>query len=167
MCPGGKYYCYHQLFFLILVLTFLVNWLFLFGALIEHKIGAKRFLFIYLLSGVVAAFVSGFFYPAALGASAAIYGILGMVIILIPNLKVMILFLPIPMDLWKALLLFMFLDMFVFSHVAVIAHVVGAICGLLYALYLKRERVGFNRKFSSKTHMDTEDIEEYFKTGRI
>jgi hypothetical protein len=141
--------------------------LFLFGPMIEHKIGPKRFIFIYLLAGLVAGFVSSFIYLNALGASGAIYGILGMVMILMPHLKVMPLFIPIPMDLWKALLIFVFLDLFVFSHVAVAAHIVGAVCGILYALYLKKQKISFERRFESKTHMDADDVEEFLRTGRI
>lgn len=141
--------------------------LFLFGSLLEHKLGSKKFLLLYFVSGIVASFISSFFYPATLGASGAIYGILGAIIILIPHLKVMILFLPIPMDLWKALILVAIIDTLLLSNIAVAAHLAGLACGLLFGLYLKKQRKQFNHKFFSKTHMDAEDIEEYVRTGRI
>ncbi len=143
--------------------------LFLFGILLEQKIGAKRFIFIYLATGIIAAFVSSFFYPRALGASGAIMGIIGALIILMPNLRLLFLF-AIPMPLWIAGIvwaLFDFFGIFMPSGIANIAHLVGMGTGLLIGLYLKKQRKDFQRKFSSKTHMDTGDIEEYFKTGRI
>ena len=43
--------------------------LFIFGILIEQRIGSKRFLFAYFLFGIVAGIGASFFYPKALGAS--------------------------------------------------------------------------------------------------
>jgi hypothetical protein len=150
--------------------------LFLFGILLEQKIGAKKFAFIYLLAGIAASVFSSFIYPSltgtvfrALGASGAIMGIIGALIILMPNLRLLFLF-AIPMPLWVAGIIWILIDIFgifVPSGIANIAHLVGIGTGLLFGLYLKRQRKDFQRKFSSKTHMDTEDIEEYFKTGRI
>ncbi len=143
--------------------------LILFGPLLEYKIGAKKFLFIYLLSGIVAAFFSSFFYTRALGASGAIMGMLGAIIILMPNLRLLFLFF-IPMPLWIAGVIWILIDFFgIFmpSNIANIAHLVGIACGLLFGLYLKRQRKQYNKKFTSKTHMDVKDMEEYLKTGII
>jgi membrane associated rhomboid family serine protease len=142
--------------------------LFMFGSLLETRIGTKKFLFIYFLSGIFAAFASSFLYARALGASGAIYGVLGMIVILIPEIRVMPLFLPMPMKLWQALLVFTALDLFVFSGVAVAAHVVGAVVGLVYALTLRKQKTRFyDHGFSKKVHLDPEDIEEYFRKGRL
>ena len=143
--------------------------LLLFGPLLEHKIGAKKFLFIYLLSGIFASFFSSFFYARALGASGAIMGMLGALIILMPNLRLLFLFI-IPMPLWIAGIVWILIDtlrIFIPSGVGNIAHLVGIGCGLLYGLYLKKQKKQFNKKFESKTHMDVDDMEEYLKTGRI
>ncbi|MBW2981486.1 rhomboid family intramembrane serine protease [Candidatus Woesearchaeota archaeon] len=143
--------------------------LFLFGILLEQKIGAKKFAFIYFLTGIIAAFMAGFFYPRALGASGAVMGIIGALIILMPNLRLLFLF-AVPMPLWVAGIIWILIDLlgiFVPSGIANIAHLAGIGSGLLIGLYFKRQRKVYQKKFSSKTHMDTEDIEEYFKTGRI
>ncbi|MBW2966244.1 rhomboid family intramembrane serine protease [Candidatus Woesearchaeota archaeon] len=143
--------------------------LLLFGPLLEHKIGPKKFLFIYLLSGLIASFFSSFFYARALGASGAIMGMLGALIILMPNLRLLFLFI-IPMPLWVAGIVWILIDslgIFFPSGVGNIAHLIGIGCGLLFGLYLKKQRKEFNRKFESKTHMDVEDIEEYLKSGKI
>lgn len=143
--------------------------LLIFGPFLEQRIGAKRFLAIYLISGIIAAFLSSFFYPRALGASGAIMGMLGTLIILMPELRLLVFFV-IPMPLWAAGIMWALMDSFgVFypSGVGNIAHLVGMGCGLLYGLYLKREKVAYNKKFFQKRHLGSGDIEEYFKTGRI
>ena len=117
--------------------------LFLFGPLLEQRIGAKRFLFLYLGSGFVAAFLSSFFYARALGASGAIMGMIGAMIILLPHLR-LLLFFVIPMPLWMAGIAWALIDLFgVFfpSGVGNIAHLVGMGIGLLYGFYLQRGRV--------------------------
>lgn len=139
----------------------------MFGLLLEQRIGSKRFLFIYIFSGLIAAFVSSFIYRAALGASGAIMGMLGVLIILMPELRVLFFFV-IPMSLRVAAIIFALIDLFgIFPGVAHIAHLTGLGCGLMYGLYLKKQKRRFHKKFSSKLHMSTGDIEEYLKTGRI
>ncbi len=143
--------------------------LFLFGPLLEHRIGAKKFLFIYLLSGIIAASASAPFYEAALGASGALMGMLGTLIILMPNLR-LLLFFAIPTPLWVAGIIWVAIDLFgVFmpSGVANIAHLVGMGSGLLYGIYLKKQRKTHEARFEHKTHMDDEDIDEYLRKGKI
>lgn len=143
--------------------------LFLFGPLLEQKIGAKRFLIAYLGSGLIASFISGFFYPSALGASAAIMGMIGALIILMPKLR-LLLFFFIPTPLWMAGIFWALLDVFgVFfpSGVGNIAHLVGMGCGLLYGLALRKEKKKYVKMFSSKSHLDSDDADEYLRSGRI
>ena len=143
--------------------------LFIFGPMLEQRIGTRRFLLIYLASGIIAAFISSFFYKFSLGASGAIMGMIGTLIILMPDLG-MLLFFMIPMPLWIAGVIYAFIDIFgVFfpSGIGNIAHLVGMGTGLLYGLYLKKEKRKFDRKFSSKKHLGSEDIEDYLRTGKI
>lgn len=143
--------------------------LLIFGQLLEQRIGSKRFILIYLLSGIIAALLSSFFYERALGASGAIMGIIGTLIILMPGLG-LLLFFVVPMPLWIAGIIYAAIDAFgIFfpSGIGNIAHLVGMGCGLLYGLYLKKQSKKFHKKFASKKHLESEDIEEYLKTGRI
>lgn len=143
--------------------------LFIFGPLLEQRIGPKRFLLLYFGSGIIAGILSSFFYSRALGASGAIMGMLGTLIILMPDLQIL-LFLIIPMPLWIAGIIFALIDLLgvVYpSGVGNIAHLVGLGIGLLYGLYLKKENKKFHKKFSAKKHLDKEDINDYLKTGRI
>ncbi len=141
----------------------------IFGPLLEQRIGPRRFLLVYIASGLIASFLSSFFYASALGASGAIMGMLGVLIILMPNLQ-LLLFFVIPTPLWLAGIIFALIDIFgvLFpSNVGNIAHLAGLGVGLLYGLYLKKEKHTYNKKFSSKKHLDEKDLEEYLKTGRI
>lgn len=143
--------------------------LFLFGPLLEQKIGPKRFLIVYLVSGIIAGFFTSFVYHAALGASAAIMGMLGAMIIILPNLRLLFLFF-IPMPLWIAGIIWAGLDVFgIFfpSGVGNLAHLIGLATGLLYGLYIKKTTKEFYKKFKSKKHLDKDDFDEYMKSGRI
>jgi len=143
--------------------------LFLFGTVLEQRIGPKRLLLVYFLSGIFAAILSSLFYERALGASGAIMGVIGALIVLMPELRLLFLFI-IPMPLWFAGIIYALMDIFgVFfpSGVGNIAHLVGMGFGLLYGLYLRKQKKKFDKKFSSKKHLESDDIEEYLKTGRI
>ena len=143
--------------------------LFLFGILLEQRIGPKRFLLFYLSAGIIAGFISSFFYERALGASGAIMGIIGALIILMPELQ-LLMFYVVPMPLWLAGIFYALIDIFGIlfpSGVGNIAHLAGMATGLLYGIKLKKEKKRFYRKIASKTHLDDEDMEDYLKTGRI
>ena len=88
--------------------------LFFIGGLIEKILGKKRYLYFYLTSGLLAGLffvLSSLIFKSnfesyAVGASGALFGLIGLMMFLTPNLKVYIMFIPIPMDLWKALVLY-------------------------------------------------------------
>lgn len=143
--------------------------LFMFGPLLEQRIGPERFLLLYIGSGLVAAVLASFFYPAALGASGAIMGMLGVLIIFMPNLRLLFFFF-IPMPLWVAGIVWAIIDtlgIFVPNGVANIAHLAGMATGLLFGLYLKSINRQYKKKFSAKTHLDDSDIDEFLRSGRI
>src|SRR3989338_1221436 len=71
----------------------------MFGSILEQRIGAKRIVLLYFSSGLFASFLSSFFYARALGASGAIYGVIGALIIIMPGLQLLFFFL-IPTPLW-------------------------------------------------------------------
>lgn len=143
--------------------------LYIFGPLLEQRIGANRFLLIYFLSGIIAAFGSSLFYNASLGASGAIMGILGVLIILMPDLRLLFFFM-VPMTLRTAAILMVLIDIFGVFHpsgTANVGHLVGLGSGLVYGLLLKKEKIKFNKKFSVKKDLDSKDVDEYLRSGRI
>lgn len=150
-------------------LLFNIYALVIFGGLLEQRIGQKRFLTLYFLSGIIAGFVASFFYSASLGASGAIMGVLATLIILMPDLKVLFFF-AIPMPFWVAGIVWMLLDIggiFFPSGVGNIAHLVGMAVGFAYGFYLKKQKRRFRRAFSSTTHLSQEEIDNYISKGRI
>src|SRR3989344_107291 len=160
--------------------------LFLFGPLIEERIGPKRFLFIYLLSGIAAALPYTLVPTRSLGASAAIMGIIGVTVMLMPNLR-LLLFFAIPMTLRSAAIVFVILDLFgiFFSPgVANLAHIIGLGCGLLFGYYLMKRKDKYHERITEKAfggiknvHKDRgnasnielskDDIDEYLRYGRL
>ena len=112
--------------------------LFMFGSILENRIGSGRFIFLYLMAGVLGSV--GFMLlnspdSSALGASGAIYGILGALMILMPNMSVYMYFIPIPM--WLAGPIYALIEIFALGRVDSIAHsahILGFFGGALLAL---------------------------------
>jgi membrane associated rhomboid family serine protease len=155
--------------------------LLIFGPLLEQRIGPKRFILAYigtgLLAGIIASEVArvcdflplpgNFCFQSALGASGAILGIIGVTIVLLPNLGIL-LFFVIPMPLWMFGIVIALVDLLgITPGVASAAHLAGLGAGVLYGLHLRGQKKEFHKKFKQKFELDDEDIEEYLKSGRI
>jgi uncharacterized protein len=151
--------------------------LLIFGPILEQKIGPNKFLMVYLVSGIMAALghivLSVFFYGTAapaLGASGAIMGMLGALILLMPNLRLLFLFF-IPMPLWMAGIAWAVIDtvgIFIPTGIANLAHLAGMATGLLFGIYFLGKREKYKRRiYTRKTHMDINDMDDYLKHGRI
>lgn len=128
--------------------------LLIFGPLLEKQVGGNRFLTLFLASGVVGnvayALMAVDKTIPGLGASGAIFGVLGALAVLQPNLIVFVGFAPMPM--WLAGV-FWAVTQFVaafnpYSNIAYSAHVGGLAFGYLYA---KRFKEGTSAKRSRKT----------------
>ncbi|MBD3210298.1 rhomboid family intramembrane serine protease [Candidatus Micrarchaeota archaeon] len=123
--------------------------LFLFGSILERKVSRQEYLLIYFGAGLVGGvayyltYVLGII-PSipALGASGAIYGLLGAVAVLLPNLRIFVWF--IPMTMRQAAILWLvveFLGTFnISSGIASAAHLGGLVFGLIFAWYLKKSQ---------------------------
>jgi uncharacterized protein len=149
-------------------IVFNMMWLFFLGPMLEARIGKKRFLLVYIGSGILAGIGAGFFYPRALGASGAIMGMIGTTIILIPRQIIYLNFMPVP--LWLAGIVFTIVDslgIFIPSNTGNIAHLIGLGVGLIYGLTLKSENKIVIKKFKKKSHLDDNDMEEYMRSGRL
>ncbi|MGM5480716.1 MAG: rhomboid family intramembrane serine protease [Nanobdellota archaeon] len=165
--------------------------LFIFGGLIERRIGSKRFLWVYLGSGLIASLIFALATPEgmAVGASGAIMAVLGLVIILMPELKVLFFFV-IPMSMRTAGIIFALIDLIGFvaggTGIAHIAHLAGLTCGLLVGWYLKRKKKEYQKSTARKSrsyrqssrkspYYDSEktieltkdDVDDYFKYGKL
>jgi len=114
--------------------------LFLFGLMLEGIIGSKKFLWLFMLSGIFANMVSFYWYPNALGASGAIMAVIGCLAVLRPGMTVWAFNLPMPM--FIAAILWVgagILGIFGFGDQGTghLAHVSGIFIGVLYGFYLR------------------------------
>lgn len=120
--------------------------LYMFGPILERKIGSNKFLALFLAAGVIGsifyyAFVALHVTPAlpALGASGAIYGILGALAVLTPDLLVLVFF--IPMSMRNAAVVWVLLEFLgtfdTTSGIASAAHLGGLFFGFALGKYLE------------------------------
>lgn len=138
--------------------------LFIFGPMVEYKIGKKSFFQLYFLAGFGALILHlGVKYlelnyfggdPRTmgipmLGASGAITGVVAAFATLFPNLRVQLLIPPIPMKAKHMALLFIGLDLYLGASgrdtgVAHFAHVGGAIIGFIFIRFMGRDNYRIN-----------------------
>ncbi len=110
----------------------------LFGLILENLIGSRKFLLLFFLSGLFAGMASIPFYNSVLGASGAIFGIIGALAVLKPKMMVFVYGLPMPMIL--ASLIWVGIDIlgvFVPSDIANIAHLSGILVGIVFGIVLR------------------------------
>ncbi len=124
--------------------------LYFFGPSVERYLGTKKFFYLFMLGGILAALsqigagiltaTPGF----VLGASGAILAIMGFLTVLNPNLKVHLYFL-LPLPLWVLTIGFAIISVSLISvggigagGVAQLAHLVGLLIGIVYGERFKR-----------------------------
>lgn len=139
--------------------------LFFIGSLVERILGKKRYFFFYMISGLLAGlffvFSSYLFFPSdletfAVGASGAIFGIAGLMMMLTPNIPLYVMFIPIPIKAKYAIpgLLIVLWLISIAGNVPIgnTAHLGGLLTGLVYGIYLRnkyRKKINYlSRHFS-------------------
>ncbi len=146
--------------------------LILFGTILEKIVGWRRFLTIFFISGVVASigsvivsFIQGTQNIPSIGASGAIFGIIGALAILRPRMMVYVLYFPMPMI--AAAILWALIDVIglfnPYDFVDNSAHLFGMFFGIVFALAI-RHRFGepfFVKKRSADIHISKEEFEEW------
>lgn len=121
--------------------------LFMFGSYLESIVGGRRFVTIYFLAGIagnLAYWGMAFLFFSnipAVGASGAIYGVMGMLAFMRPKLIVYAFGFPMPMIIAAAMwTLIELLGLFVPGAIAHEAHLAGIIVGAIYGRYLKNRQ---------------------------
>jgi len=114
--------------------------LFIFGLILERTIGSRKFVFLFLISGILANIFTFSFYPNSLGASGAIMAVIGCLAVLRPMTAVFSFGIILPMFavaiIW---IIGSFLGIFGFGDqgIGYIAHLSGLFIGVLYGFFLR------------------------------
>lgn len=117
--------------------------LFFFGMNLERLVGEKKFLEIYIISGIVAGaaqmlMTDGF----SFGASGALYGVLGCLAIIAPQIRVYLFFI-IPLSIRAAVLLFALIEYMSLTSmdgIGHMAHLAGILAGLAYGQSMMKQQ---------------------------
>ena len=118
--------------------------LFFFGQVVYRLLGARWFLLLYFVAGMVgnAAYIwLGNPMSVALGASGAIYGLTGALVVMMPTLRVS-LWGIIPMPLWAFVVIFMGIWSIpaINPYIGWQAHLGGFVIGLMAGFFFRRSR---------------------------
>jgi len=140
----------------------------LFGSILEKIIGYKKFLILFFVAGIFSGIASIFFYTAIIGASGAIFGILGTLAILRPKMTVWAMGIPMPMVV--AIIFWGFLDVvgvFYPSGVANVGHLAGLFFGIIVGIKLRNKYKMIEKPKEKKIVISEEEFrnweEEYMK----
>jgi membrane associated rhomboid family serine protease len=127
----------------------------LFGSILEKLIGGKRFLIVFFVTGILANLISVWFYSSSLGASGAIFGVIGALVLVRPGLPIWAFGLPMPMFvagiLWAAGDLIgavAFLSGNAIGNTGNIAHLSGMLWGLVFGYFY---RMGMKPRFQTSS----------------
>jgi len=138
--------------------------LIIFGFILEQLIGSKRFLILFITTGIIANLISFPWSPNALGASGAIMAVIGTLAVLRPMMSVWSFGMILPMFIVAILWVTgSVIGIFGFGNQGVghLAHLSGIVFGLAYGTYL---RVKTTRKrghtfFESKLKIPEESMQ--------
>ncbi|MBI4162704.1 MAG: rhomboid family intramembrane serine protease [Candidatus Aenigmarchaeota archaeon] len=131
-----------------------------FGSILEKFIEARKFAIVFFASGIIANIISLPFYAAALGASGAIFGLLGMLAAMKP--KMMVWTYGVPMPMFMAAGFWLLLDIagvFYPSSIANVAHISGLIFGTIAGIFSRKPEGGTKNDKS----ISDEEIDEWEK----
>jgi membrane associated rhomboid family serine protease len=118
--------------------------LYFFGSFLCRLIGVKRFLLVYFVGGIVGNIFFFLLPPSplsiAIGASGAVFALAGVLVVMMPKLRVLLYFI-VPLPLWVVVLVFFVIWSFL-PGIAWQAHLGGLVSGLV-AGYIFRKRARY------------------------
>jgi len=121
--------------------------MYLWGSYLQSIIGEKRLIRVFFAGGLLGSVLSALVYSISnptvyvLGASGAIFAIAATMAMLRPNMRVMMIPIPIPMQLWKAVFGFMLVLSFI-PGTAWPGHLGGLAAGVLIGNHYKKKGIG-------------------------
>jgi membrane associated rhomboid family serine protease len=135
--------------------------LLLFGLILEGRIGGKNTLFIFILTGIAINLLLPIMpYTRVLGASGAIFAIMGVLVALRPLMTIFLGFVPMPLIVAAIIWVIQdLLGVFYPTNVANIAHLAGLFMGLILGLYLRTNKYGDGLKPSTKKNYEEKSID--------
>ena len=147
----------------------------LFGSILEKFVGEKRFLLVFFLTGILANLASIFFYNSSLGASGAIFGVIGALVFIKPLMTVWAFGLPMPIFvagiLWAVgdiLGAYGFLTGNPIGSTGNIAHLSGMFFGFVFGIFYRKLIQRSNQK--KNVSIDENEIrlweDEWMRGGR-
>lgn len=139
--------------------------LLLFGVILERIIGSGNFLMLFFISGIVSGFATIFFYNAAVGASGAIFGVMGTVAVLRPKMVIWVYMIPMYMILavavWAAIDMFGLLYPYPGDITAHAGHLFGMAYGIVYGFYLRKRYREPKRREVRHEVISDEELDEW------
>ena len=156
----GEYYRFVTSIFLHSGIPHLAYNLFalaLFGSILEKLIGGKKFLIVFFVTGILANLVSVNFYSSSLGASGAIFGVIGALIFVRPLMVVWAFGMPMPIFiagiLWGAGDLLGAVGFFMGNPIdntgnntGNIAHLSGMFFGFIFGIFYRERKIRRNKE---------------------
>lgn len=129
--------------------------IYLFGSMLEERIGRSGFLWLYFVSGIVGSLSWVAFNQTTnnicIGASGALFGVIVATTMFFPNVKIMLMFPPIPMKLKTFSIVFILIEIFLqtggtgkggaFGNIAHLVHLGGALGGYLFIKFLYSKEI--------------------------
>ena len=128
--------------------------LFIFGIFLESRLKPGSFLAVYFIAGIVGnlGYLATGNPISALGASGAVYGVMGAVAAIAPKERIYMMLSPVPIPMFVGIIFYAFFDIIGFvgggSGIAHSAHLSGLGIGLLVGLWLKYKYRGNVRRLN-------------------
>jgi len=115
--------------------------LYFLGSFLIRAVGERSFLAVFFLGGLAGNILFILLanqFSTGIGASGAIFALAGALAVMVPRVPVFIFFIPVPIPLWVAIIIFFFLSFL--PRIAWQAHIGGLLLGLVAGLIFKRRR---------------------------
>ena len=115
--------------------------LYFLGSFLTRLVGEKNFLKVYFAGGVLGNIfyiLLGFPFSTGIGASGAIFALGGALAMMAPKIPVFIFFIPLPVPLWIAILIFLLISFL--PGIAWQAHLGGLALGLIAGYFFKKKK---------------------------
>jgi membrane associated rhomboid family serine protease len=139
--------------------------LLLFGSILERVIGSKNFIAIFFITGIISGIAAVFFYNAAVGASGAIFGVMGCLAVLRPRMPVWIYGVPMPMIIaivvWAGVDVFGMLVAIPGDNIAHASHLFGMVIGIAAGLWVRGDYKEHEKKEVKYEIISDHELEEW------